>query len=99
MVFYHRAIKEVYENMFETKYEKEPYWCSECKRFHDPIRNNQPSITHKEHFCYFSRYKKDFSNTELFNMGIKNSWKRTIKTQEKEKEKEKERTKKPLYIN
>lgn len=73
---------------FKTKYEQETYMCNKCKRFHRYLVKNKPSITHLEHFCYFSKYKRDFSQSELFKLSFKESWKR-----------EKVRQSKDLFIN
>lgn len=56
-------------------YEKETYWCNNCKKFHRYLFQGKPSITHLEHFCYISRYKYEFSQSELFKLGFKKSWK------------------------
>jgi len=77
---------------FKTEYEKEPYYCSKCKKFHRYLVKKKPSTIHLEHFCYFYKYKKDYTQTEAFNLGFKKSWKRIGKEK-------KERTSKPLFIN
>lgn len=92
MVYYHRLIKEVYENMTKQEYKKEAYWCNKCKRFHNPKFKKQPSITHLEHFCYFYKYKSDYTQAELFKISFKESWKREGKRIEKNKLKS-------IYIN
>ena len=60
----------------KLNYEKETYWCNKCKKFHRYLARGKPSITHKEHFIYISRYKHDFSQTELFKLSFKGTWKR-----------------------
>lgn len=82
--------------MFETEYRKEPYMCNKCKRFHRYEFKGKPSETHLEHFGYFHRYISDYTQTELFNLDLKESWKRESK---KEKVKVKDRSRKPLFIN
>lgn len=65
--------------MFETEYKKEPYMCNKCKTFHNPITKGKRNITHLEHFCYFSKYRADFDQAELFKLSFKKSWKREAK--------------------
>lgn len=76
----------------DKDYEHETYYCNKCKRFHKYLVKKQPSITHKEHFCYFSKYKYDFSQTELFKLSFDKSWK-------KEKDKKTDNIGKPQFIN
>lgn len=83
--------------MTKQEYKKETYWCNKCKRFHNPKFKKQPSITHLEHFCYFHKFKSDYTQAELSNMDIKKSWERTIKTHKEKKKKE--RIGQPLFIN
>lgn len=61
-------------------YEKETYMCNDCKKFHRYLSRGKPSRTHKEHFCYISRYKYEFSQTELFKLGFKRAWQKEAKT-------------------
>lgn len=70
------------------QYEKEPYWCNECKKFHRYLFQGKPSLTHLQHFCYISRYKYEFSQSELFKLKFKEGWKRESIRQSKEIKKE-----------
>ena len=60
----------------KQEYQQKAYWCNKCKRFHRYKVKGKPIITHKEHFCYFHKFKSDYTQAELFKVDFKKVWKR-----------------------